>query len=34
MQDDSLTKEMDGEVEPPIQRPSVSEGKINNRKPN
>lgn len=26
MQDDSLTKEIDGDVEPPIQRPSVSEG--------
>ncbi|XP_015930533.1 lachesin [Parasteatoda tepidariorum] len=26
MQDDSLTKELNGDVEPPIQRPSVSEG--------
>ncbi|XP_054706548.1 lachesin-like [Uloborus diversus] len=26
MQDDSLTKEIEGDVEPPIQRPSVSEG--------
>ncbi|GFY52345.1 ig-like domain-containing protein [Trichonephila inaurata madagascariensis] len=29
MQDESLTKELEDDVEPPIQRPSVSEGASN-----